>query len=283
MIIDAHTHIFPPAFRERREELLRRDATFGDLYSSPRATLASAEELVDAMDAAGVDMAVAVGIGWADADLAREANDYLLEATSRHPGRLVGFCAVNPAWGDAALAEVERCVGAGMKGVGELHPDTQGFQLEDDETLAALMDMATRLRVPVLVHASEPVGHLYHGKGRVTPERLLRLVQGFPRATVVCAHWGGGLPFYALMPEVADALANTYFDSAASPLLYDQRVFSVAANLVGAEKLLFATDFPLVKHQRLLAQVRESGLAAEAQELVLGGNAARLLGLTEAP
>ena len=282
MIIDAHTHIFPPSFRERREELLRRDATFGDLYASPRATLASAEELVDAMDAAGVDMAVAVGIGWTDAELARQANDYLLEATSRHPGRLLGFCAVNPAWGDAALAEVERCVRAGMKGVGELHPDTQGFQPEDEETMAALMDLATELRVPVLVHASEPVGHLYHGKGHVTPERLLRLVQGFPQATVICAHWGGGLPFYALMPEVADALANTYFDSAASPLLYDQRVFSVAAELVGAEKLLFATDFPLVKHQRLLAQVRESGLEAEAQELILGGNAARLLGITEA-
>jgi predicted TIM-barrel fold metal-dependent hydrolase len=126
------------------------------------------------------------------------------------------------------------------------------------------------------------VGHLYQGKGHATPDLVLRLIEGFPRATVICAHWGGGLPFYALMPEVAAALANTYFDSAASPLLYDGRVFSVAANLVGVEKLLFATDFPLVKHQRLLTQVRESGLSAEGQELVLGGNAARLLGLTEA-
>ena len=282
MIIDAHTHIFPPSFRERRDELLRRDATFADLYASPRADLASAEELVGAMDDAGVDVAVAVGIGWADAELAREANDYLLEATSRHPGRLVGFCAVNPAWGDAALAEVERCVGAGMKGIGELHPDTQGFRLEDEATMDALMGLATERGVPVLVHASEPVGHLYHGKGKVTPERVLRLIQGFPRATIICAHWGGGLPFYALMPEVAAALANTYFDSAASPLLYDQGIFSVAAKLVGASKLLFATDFPLVKPQRLLAQVRDSGLPTDAQEMVLGGNAARLLGLTEA-
>jgi hypothetical protein len=279
VIIDAHTHIFPPRFRQRREELLRRDATFGDLYASPRAVLASAEDLVAAMDAAGVDVAVAVGIGWTDQELAREANDYLLEAVARYPRRLVGFCAANPAWGDGALEEVERCVRAGLKGVGELHPDSQGFGLGESQTIAPLMDLARRLGVPVLVHASEPVGHQYRGKGHVTPPLVMRLVEAFPQATIICAHWGGGLPFYALMPEVAGALKNVYFDSAASPLLYNQRIFPIMAELVGPEKLLFATDFPLVQPQRLLAQVRNSGLPPDVQAMLLGGNAARLLGL----
>ena len=220
MIIDAHTHIFPPAFREQRDELLRRDPTFAELYANPRAALASAEDLIEAMDSAEVDLAVAVGIGWSDTALASRANDYLIEVVARHPRRLAGFCAVDPAWGDAALKEVERCLAAGLKGVGELHPDTQGFQLEDEDSLTGLMTLAQTKGIPVLVHASEPVGHVYPGKGRATPQRVLRLVQGFPQTTIICAHWGGGLPFYALMPEVAsDSVQHLLrFRSLSSPL-----------------------------------------------------------------
>ena len=279
MLIDAHVHLFPPRIRERREELLRRDPTFSELYTNPRAALATVEDLIPAMDTAGVDIAVAVGIGWQDPELAREANDYLLEAQASYPQRLVGFCSVNPAWGDTALTEVERCLRAGLKGIGELHPDTQGFRLDDLAVLAPLMELAGHHGVPVLVHSSEPVGHGYPGKGHVTPEVLLRFIQGFPKTSIVCAHWGGGLPFYALMSEVADSMTNVYFDSAASPFLYNPRVFSIVAELVGPEKLLFATDFPLIQPQRLLAQVRESGLAPEVQSLILGDNAARLLNL----
>ena len=282
LVVDAHTHIFPPAFRERREEVLRRDATFGELYASPKATLATAEDLVAAMDGAGVDVAVAVGIGWQDREVAREANDYLMEAAARYPGRLVGFCGVNPAWGDDALVEVERCARGGLRGVGEIHADTQGFRMDDATLLAPMMELAEGLGLPVLVHSSEPVGHLYQGKGRTTPDVLLRFIEAFPRNTVICGHWGGGLPFYALMPEVKDALARTYFDSAASPFLYDGRVFALAAEVLGPERLLFATDYPLLRPERVLAQARESGLDPEAQAMLLGGNAARLLGLEQA-
>jgi hypothetical protein len=61
--------------------------------------------------------------------------------------------------------------------------------------------------------------------------------------------------------------------------LYDAQVFSTAAGLVGAGKILFGTDFPLIKHPRLLEQVRQSGLSADDQARITGGNIARLLGL----
>ena len=279
MLIDAHVHLFPPRFRERREDLLRLDSTFKDLYTNPAVKMATVEDLIPAMDAAGVDLTVAAGIGWQNLELAREANNYLLKVQSLFPQRLVGLCSVNPASGDAALTEVERCLQAGLKGVGELHPDTQGYHLGDHDVVAPLMEMVAQYDVPVLIHSSEPVGHNYPGKGKVTPEVLLRFIQDFPKTTIVCAHWGGGLPFYALMPEVASSLTKVYFDSAASPFLYNSSVFSLVAELVGPEKLLFATDFPLIQPQRLLAQVRESRLSPEVQSLILGGNAARLMNL----
>ena len=278
MIIDSHCHILPPGFQQRRDELLARDTTFATLFAKPNAPMATAEALVTVMDQAGVSRAVVMGMGWTDQALAREVNDYIIESVDKLPDRLTGFCAVNPAWGDAAIEEVERCAAAGLKGVGELHPDTQGFDITDRRVLSPLMDAALRLNLPVVVHASEPVGHQYPGKGRTTPDKLYRFVANFQDNNVVCAHWGGGLPFYALMPEVPEVIHNTYFDMAASPFLYQERVIASVAGLVGANKILFGTDFPLIQPQRLLSQVQDSGLDPEAKEAILGGNAARLLG-----
>ena len=279
MIIDSHCHILPPKFQERRSRLVAQDETFAALFARESARMATADTLVQAMDQAEVSRSVVMGMGWTDLLVAREANDYIIEAVQQNPQRLTGFCSVNPAWGDAALEEVERCAAAGLTGVGELHPDTQGFDITDGASLAPLMDAARRLGLPVLVHGSEPVGHLYTGKGATTPEKLCRFIENFPGNTIICAHWGGGLPFYALMPEVSDLLPNVYFDTAASPLLYRPGVVPAAAGLIGPEKILFATDYPLIRHKRMLRQVTESGLEPAAQEAILGGNAARVLGL----
>ena len=279
MRIDAHVHVFPPAVAAGRDRYLDRDLTFRSLYTPPKAKISTAAEVVASMDGCGIDRAVLVNIGWTTHDLCRESNDYLLEVASRAPDRLTAFCVVNPLSGDLAVEEVERCARLGARGVGELHPDSQGFDLGDRAVMAPVMEAAARHNLPVLTHASEPVGHSYPGKGVVTPEVLYRFVTNFPEARIVCAHWGGGLPFYALMPEVRRALANVSFDTAASPFLYTPEVFERVVELVGPEKVLFGTDFPLIKQERLLRQVTASGLATEAKELVLGGNAARLLGL----
>ncbi|MBI4311458.1 MAG: amidohydrolase [Chloroflexi bacterium] len=281
MIIDFHTHILPPGFRERRDRYLQRDATLRALFSDPRSPMATAEELVEALDEAGVDIAVALGMGWTDLETAREANDYLLESAAKHTTRIIPFCSVNPAWGEPALREVERCARVGARGVGELHPDTQGFSLADASVMGPFMEQARALGLVVLTHASEPVGHAYAGKGAVTPAALMALIQQFPDVRIVCAHWGGGLPFYALMPEVRRALANAYVDTAASPFLYRREVFSLGPKLMGADKVLFGSDFPLLPVKRVLAHARAAGLSKEEQALVLGGNAARLLGLAE--
>jgi predicted TIM-barrel fold metal-dependent hydrolase len=283
MVIDFHTHILPPDFQARWDELRSSDATFAALFQRDRETrhrpgdMATAEDLTAAMDEDGVATSIVVGYGWCDAGIARESNDYLLDAATRYPGRILPFCSVHPGWDDEALAEVERCVNAGAVGIGELHPTSQQLDLATDAHVAELMGHAERLGLPVLVHGSEPVGHAYPGKGDTVPERLLAFIQRFPANTIICAHWGGGLPFYALMPEVRDALANVYFDSAASPLLYAPEVFPAVAKAAGAAGMLFGSDFPLVRASRAMKQVRDT-LSAEDAEAVLHGNAARLLG-----
>ena len=283
MIVDFHTHIFPPSLRNQRERLLKRDATFAELFASPRAKMATAEELLEAMDDDGVDLSVAMGIGWTDQGVAREANDYFIDSVARYPDRLVGLAGVSPGWGEAAARETERCAQAGLRGVGELHPDTQGFDLGHAATMAPLMEVVRERELILTTHASEPVGHTYAGKGATRPEVLWRFLQGFPDVTVVLAHWGGGLPFYTLMPEVAERLTNVYFDTAASPYLYRPQVFQVVASLVGSDRILLGSDFPLLRASRLLKQIAESSLSDDEKTAVTGGNAARLLGLTPEP
>ncbi len=278
-VVDFHTHVFPPWLRERRDEFLSHDRTFGLLYASLKARMATAEELVASMEVSDVDVAVMAGIGWTDRDLARRCNDYLLESAARFPGRLVAFCGVSPGWGEDAATEAERCARGGARGLGELHPDSQCFPLESKETMSPVMEAAHSLGLVVMSHASEPVGHAYVGKGTATPDKTLAFCRAFPRNTIVLAHWGGGLPFYALMPEVADALQNVYFDTAASPFLYGPRVFRLGAELAGSGHILLGTDFPLLGQARVLRQLREAGLPAEAEAAVAGGNAVRLLGL----
>ena len=113
----------------------------------------------------------------------------------------------------------------------------------------------------MLTHASEPVGHQYSGKGEATPELLYTLITAFPELKLVCAHWGGGLPFYALMPEVKAALKNVYFDTAISPFLYTPQVYGQVAQLVGADKILFGSDYPLIPQRRFLKEINALDLS----------------------
>ena len=279
MIVDAHCHILPPSFPERRRELAARDATFAAILAAPSARIADAPALLDAMTRDGVDHAVVMGMGWTDYQVAVEANDYIIEVAAAHPAQITGFASVNPAWGDAAVDEAQRCAAAGLRGIGELHPDTQGLDITDAAAMAPLMDAARSLNLPLLLHCSEPVGHNYPGKGKTTPDKVWRLIENFPNNTIICAHWGGGLPFYALMPEVGASLSNVYFDSAASPFLYRPGIYPAAASLVGAGRILFASDYPLMSPSRPMTEISSEPLTQHDRRRILGENAASLLGL----
>jgi uncharacterized protein len=278
VIIDFHTHIFSDEMRANRSDYMEQDSWFATLYADPKHRLASAEDVVASMDAAGVDRTVVMGFPWHKGSTCREHNDYIIEAVRRFPDKLIGFACIQPL--DARDAqELDRCLSAGLMGLGELGPDGQKFDIEDRWVLQASVEVLQHHKRPLLVHSSEPIGHTYAGKGQTFPWRLLKLAQNFPDLQIVLAHWGGGLPFYELMPEVREATRNVYYDSAASTYLYGFDVFPVVASLIGYERILWGTDYPLLSQGKFLDRVRSSGLASGQLEAVLGGNAARLLRL----
>jgi len=278
MIIDFHTHITPPHVVQNREKYLTRDIWFEELYCSPEARLVTADELIAEMDRSGVQKSVTFGFGWRDPALLREANDYVIDAVRRYPDRLIGFGVVNPAYAQEAAKELERCAASGLRGVGELMPNGQGFSLDNERSMRPLVEVAMAHHMPILSHTSEPVGHLYPGKGTVDPGVVYRFVGFFPDAKLVCAHWGGGLPFYELMPEVMRKFHNVYYDTAASLYLYRDKIFFLAGTLM-PNKILFATDYPLIPQRRMHSRLVLAGLPRGTLAKVQGGNAARLLGL----
>ncbi len=280
MIIDFHTHITAPEIIARRDEYLVRDAWFRDLYANPQARLSSAEDLIAAMDRAAVDQAVVFGFGWRDMDLCRRDNDYVMESVARYPDRLIGFGIVNPAAGAEAVREIERCAAGGLRGLGELMPDGQGYRLDDEKAMAPIVEAAMDHDMVLLTHCSEPVGHLYPGKGTVTPDEVIRFARLFPEATLVCAHWGGGAIFYELMPEIREVMCNVYYDTAASLYLYEDDIFSLAARWAPG-KVLFATDYPLITPARFIGRMQAARMPTATLRRMLGGNAWRVLKLGE--
>ena len=279
MIIDFHTHIVPPQIKKNQSKYIDSDSCFAILYSSPKAKLATANELIASMDNEGIDISVVLNIGWTTHELCVETNDYILESIARYPQRLVGFCTVQPQSLEAALDEIERCARGGIRGVGEIRPDMQLFDIGDEEVMAPFISMVRKHKLIILSHASEPVGHIYPGKGVVTPEVVYPFITSYPDLTIVLAHWGGGLPFYALMPEVRQAMKNVFFDTAASPLLYSPQIYEQVVQLVGAERILFGSDYPLLSQSRLLNEIGSLDLGEETSNLILSGNAQRLLGI----
>ena len=277
MIIDFHTHVFPPQIKKNRSKYIESDPCFAILYSDKNAKIATADELIASMDRAGIDTSVIVNIGWTTHELCVETNDYILESIARYPRRLIGFCAVQPHSYEAAITEIERCAEEGIRGIGEMRPDIQLFDLRDEEVIEPVIEVIRKRKLILLIHATEPVGHNYAGKGAITPETLYPFITSRPDLTIVCAHWGGGLPFYALMPEVKQAMGNVFFDTAASPLLYSPQIYKEVIQLVGAEKILFGSDYPLLAPSRLLDEIRSLDLPEETRDLILSGNAQRLL------
>ncbi len=274
MIVDFHTHVFPSDVCADRSPYLG-DPTFALLYADPKSRLATSDDLLRSMDEAGIDVSVVVNFAWRDLDLCRRTNDYILESAQASGGRLIPFSIFAP--GDGARDEIKRCVRLGARGLGELRPVNQGYDLDGAPESALLAEVSREL--VLLFHVTEPAGHQYPGKEGQPLDSLYRFIERTPQATIVAAHWGGGLPFYTLLRHGHQKLANTYFDTAASRFLYRHEVFRQTVDIVGAERILFGTDFPLLSQSRCRKEVEDTSLSDDEKRLILGENARRLLGL----
>ncbi|MDI6852221.1 MAG: amidohydrolase family protein [Deltaproteobacteria bacterium] len=278
MIFDAHTHIFPEEVCRGRENFFADEPAFRLLYGDPKSRLISPAEMIAALAEEGVDAAVVSGFPWRTERLLRRHHEVLLEAMRRWPDKLIAFCTVNPLEPGAAR-EVERCLAAGFRGVGELawYADVPSEKLEE---LAPIAELCQHFKVPLMLHTNDPVGAQYPGKAAMSLPAVYNLIRQFPEVTWILAHWGGGLPFYGLQKkETPQVYKNVYFDTAASPYLYRPAIYRLAAEMVGPEKILFGSDYPLLPPSRYVKEMDEADLPTDWREMILGKNLTRVLNL----
>lgn len=276
-MIDFHTHIFSPHARDLRDQLTKADPVFSLIYSEKRAQMIGVEELLQSMEQEGVKASVVCGFPWGGEEHVRRENDYLLECRGQYPEQIIPFISL-PTDAEAAIAELKRCKRGGAMGVGELAPGTYGEQLWATETMKPLFEAIEEEGLPLLIHCNEPLGHPYPGKGKVRLTEMENLVDALQGQKVILAHWGGGFFFYELMPEIAAICQGVYYDTAASPFLYNKKIYKTAIDIIGPHRILFGSDYPLIPPQRYKQEMHEAGVGAEDLEGILEGNAQRLLG-----
>lgn len=293
-VIDAHIHAYPP---EIAADPVGWGTAKGERWwtrcvAPPgRRALqgwATIDQLLRDMDTAGVDQVVMLGWYWEKQAICELQNAWFVDWHRAHPDRFQAFAAVNPAAGATARDALERALDAGLCGVGELLPQVQGGALAD-ENWSAVFALAAARGVPVNLHVTDPLAFGPDSTAKATPlDSYLAMIKAHQATTFILAHWGGGLPFYELNPRLRPFFQNVYYDSAATALLYDPAVFRRVADIVGPERMLWGTDYPLLTHPRIersptfrhaLDDVRGPAAALSAAELdlILGGNAARLL------
>jgi predicted TIM-barrel fold metal-dependent hydrolase len=270
-ILDAHVHLYAP-------EAAADPAGWGNARGEPGwvACVAPAgrrsiqgwstpERLIANMDEAGVAACILQGWYWQRQETCELQNGWYQEWAKRYPGRLIAFAAVQPAAGSRALGSLERSLDAGMRGIGELLPEAQGYTVEDPWFLK-VVEIAEARRLPLTLHATDPEAGA--AAGPATPlAPLVGLARDHPGATFILAHLGGGLAFRG-PPGGEPFPDNLYFDTAAAPLLYDAGVYRRAADRVGAGRILYGSDYPLLVHPR---RTREPGLGLQLAEIAAAG------------
>jgi predicted TIM-barrel fold metal-dependent hydrolase len=272
------------------------------------------ERRLAAMDEAGLDVQVisltSPGLQSLPArEAARlqvETNDRIAELVSAHPGRLQGFAALAAPSPRVAARELERAVSV-LALNGALVFGRTGERNFDHPDNWPIFEVAASLRAPLYLHPQIPQpavrAALYSGFGDALDQafashgigwhyesgvQFLRLALAgvfdrFPELQVLLGHWGEVVLFYL---DRADGLAaeaklplsfseyfrrNAYITAGG---VYSRRYLRWAVELVGAERILFATDYPYRPGPEggVEGFLGSTGLARADQERIAAGN-----------
>lgn len=259
MIIDAHTHIWPDKIAAKALAGTLPDLeVFGDGTKSG---------LLATMERAGIDRAITLGVANVPAQI-EPSNRF---AGSLGDDRLIGFGSVHA---DADPQEtLDSIARHGLKGV-KVHPIFQGYAI-DDPGILPVFDAFQETGTVVIMHVG--AGSTPDVTARSTPDKLIGLVERFPRLKLVACHFGG----YRLLDEAEELIAglDVHLDTSWPPslaLLDPERVRRFVERH-GPDKIVFASDWPMSDPAAEIAAVEALGLPDDHTEMILGGNIARLL------
>lgn len=257
-VIDSHTHVYPDAIA------LKASQSTGRFYDIEMSHDGRVETLLGRMDEAGVDRAVLLPVPTTPRQV-DSVNRFVKETVQAHPGRFIGFGGVHP-HSEQLERDVEMVLSGGFCGI-KLHPEIQQVSIVD-EGCSRLFELVEG-RLPVYIHAGDPRYHCSN------PDQVVKVLDRFPRLTLVCAHLGG----WSEWNYVGDYLAERGVWVDTSSALYaitPQHAYGLIKRY-GCDRVFFGSDYPMWDPADELSAVRALGLTGEELEDVLHRNIERFL------
>ncbi len=262
MLVDFHTHYYPDKIVERAMRHARKFLEFAPAADGTRAAL------LKSMRKAGIDYSLALPLANTP-DNVRGVNRWA-QINNQAPVFLLG--SIHPLTKNPAEM-ISQIAAMGLKGI-KMHPEYQDFCFED-ESLFPIWEACIENDLFVLTHTGEDIAFSapYHSD----PRRLKAFHERFKELKLVLAHLGS----WGMWDEVEEFIAGlpVYLDLAFTlgRIPGEQLVRIIRKH--GAERVLFGTDSPWCDQKKTLEHFRNLALSDREKDLILGLNAAQLLGV----
>ena len=258
-IIDFHTHIYPKKVAQKATE------NICSFYGITTCFTGVSETLLEVGKEAGIAQFVLLPIA-TKPEQTRSANEFVLREVREHP-EFLGFGTLH-AETKNPFDEIDYIESSGLKGI-KLHPDAQGFPMDD----ARMLPIYDRLqgRLPVLVHCGDPRYDYSH------PARVRRILDMFPNLQIIAAHLGGWDMFDVAYEYLRDT--NCWFDLSSSIMYLSPEKTREYLSGYGADRILFGTDFPVWDPRKEVKTFLNLDLSPEEMEKIAFRNAEAILGI----
>lgn len=265
MIIDFHTHVFPPKIAK---------STVEKLSACPGVkayTDGTPSGLGRSMKSAGVDISVTLPIT-VKAGQEQTVNGYAAQISGK--GGIISFGSVHP-FSENWREGLRSIAALGLKGV-KLHPYYQNFFI-DDKRVLEVAQYAASLDLIVLIHSGFDVG--FPNDYNCSPKAANTLACAMKGAKLVFAHMGG----YDCWGEVERFLVgkDVYFDTSFCVGRLSDSDFLRMIKSHGAEKCLFGSDSPWECQAKSIEFIKRLPLSDGERDMIFYKNAAHLLGIGE--
>ena len=264
MVIEFHVHAFNPKIAEKAVSVLQARCGI-EPY-----TRGLIGQTLERMNEWGVDKSVLLSIATKPSQQT-VINDW---AQQQESDRFIPFGSVHPDAPDA-VQEVFRIKQLGLHGI-KLHPDYQDF-MADDPKLDPIMDAARQADLPVIFHSGYDVlsPQLIH----CPAQAALELIKRNKGSRTILAHLGCNDYWQDVYDLIAGVDGEVYFDTAFTSWKCPDDIMTKIINKHGADRILFASDMPWDRPDRIRDKILGLRLSDDAKEKILGLNAQRLLGL----
>ncbi len=276
-IIDSHVHTF--ASEDIADKII---SSFNKIYDIEFTNPGNGtiDNVLNNMKSGGIDKTVMVN--FAPPKIIHANNIWTLETAKKSHGKLIPLVSFHPEMEGNITDHLEIYIAEGAKGI-KLHPMAQGFDVRD-KRLAQLFTSCNEQHFPVLIHC-----------GRVSNARLneysdfeaiLPIIETYPEMPIILAHMADGN--VELCKSASRSYSNVYFDTSIVITGYpeiinvnepswpdDDKVVSII-NEIGADRILFGSDFPWGSPIHDLKRIMNFKLSVEQKKLIFNVNANRL-------